>query len=269
MTSGAQKGRVGVGRASPRMWGPAPPLRERHPAAGAHLLGTRSVLHEGPQLRWRGACLLAHMGMYVCPHAHTPPMRTRPCAHIHAHLGWHSHVHAHTLCIVRVRDSLHKCPGTRNMHISVHAASGRHAREPHAMHLHTRPHTHMYYCMCACDHATHLTVHTHVSCTHMCTHTYAHSHVAHVRMCSPPRVPARARAEVPLHPPRLQAGFGLILSARLHLAASRGSLARVLQARSPCVAAGRGLRARARAVLQAGNPLPRLPVAPLTLPSVS
>lgn len=134
---------------------------------------------------------------------------------------------------------------------------------------HASTHTHMYYCMCACDHATHLTVHTHVSCTHVCARTYAHSHVAHVRMRSPPRVPARARAEVPLHPPRLQAGFGLILSARLHLAASRGSLARVLQARSPRVAAGRGLRARACAVLQAGNPLPRLPVAPLTLPSVS
>lgn len=175
MTSGAQKGRVGVGRASPRMWGPAPPLRERHPAAGAHLLGTRSVLHEGPQLRWRGACLLAHMGMYVCPHAHTPPMRTRPCAHIHAHLGWHSHVHAHTLCIVRVRDSLHKCPGTRNMHISVHAASGRHAREPHAMHLHTRPHTHT--CTIACVRAImqHTSLRTRMYHAHTCAHTRMHT----------------------------------------------------------------------------------------------
>lgn len=69
--------------------------------------------------------------------------------------------------------------------------------------------------------------------------------------------------------PRFQAGFCLILSARLHLAGSDGSLARLLQAASPCVAACRGLRALARAVLQAGNPLPRLPVAPLPFQAIT
>lgn len=91
------------------------------------------------------------------------------------------------------------------MHISVHAASGRHAREPHAMHLHTRPHTHMYYCMCACDHATHLTVHTHVSCTHVCAHvcTLACSTRAHV--LTPARACTRTCRGAP--PPPQAAGW--------------------------------------------------------------
>lgn len=144
--------------------GPGPPLRERHWDAGAHLLGTRSVRHAGPQLGWRGACACA----CVC-------------------------------------DSVHKCPDTHNVHICVHAASGRHAHEPHAMHLHTCVfvHTHV---LCTRVHAImqYNSLHMHVSCTHLCPHLCphlcAHSYVAHMHACSPPHVHAHTHAQVPPSP---------------------------------------------------------------------
>ncbi|XP_039693979.1 uncharacterized protein LOC120582742 [Pteropus medius] len=133
------------------------------------LCSTRGLSSDGGEL------ISLHTWVCTCVHVHTH----HPCIHSHVHTYTHTYAgiptcaHTHTYCACAyVHDSVHKYPGTHNTHICVHAASGRHAHEPHAMHLHTclRAHT-CTMCMCACNHAIHLAAH---ACT---MHTLMHIHV--------------------------------------------------------------------------------------------